>query len=374
MLLVHWLCVAENTKNWRKMISVKPKPSSRARKHFREKKNLFLEMFVFEYFSPNDLIRTLSDFSCFLCGTIGSFDFSFLTLQLFRHHSWRSDWRQQRNKEQEKEVLDWIYAVLGEPVPAGDYENILRDGIVLCKLANKLTPGCIKKIQERGTNFQLMENVQRLCRASKKTLKMSLNNLFLDSKPLSRSTESQKKKFSKLLIYSSVATSPRSPCASTLWEESPKSIPNILDHRLDPKWPRRMSEHSPKNSCGLTKENSTISVPDTTREPARPDMAVWETLVTCKKRSQKPANHINSNYLITWNFLLLLNYFERLNLNLQNCWKFRNTDEVINWESSYTMRLTTFQTPSLTHKHTQNTLRCELVGDLKASFSLSTSF
>lgn len=68
---------------------------------------------------------------------------------------------QQRNKEQEKEVLEWIYAVLGEPVPAGDYENILRDGIVLCKLANKLTPGCIKKVQERGTNFQLMENVQR---------------------------------------------------------------------------------------------------------------------------------------------------------------------------------------------------------------------
>lgn len=50
---------------------------------------------------------------------------------------------------------------MGEPVPNGDYELILKDGIVLCKLANKLTPGCIKKIQERGTNFQLMENVQR---------------------------------------------------------------------------------------------------------------------------------------------------------------------------------------------------------------------
>lgn len=50
---------------------------------------------------------------------------------------------------------------MGEKVPAGQYEDILRDGIVLCKLANKLTPGCIKKIQERGTNFQLMENVQR---------------------------------------------------------------------------------------------------------------------------------------------------------------------------------------------------------------------
>lgn len=84
----------------------------------------------------------------------------------FSHLDWlyiicNAHFSQQRNKEQEKEVLEWIYAVLGEPVPAGDYENILRDGIVLCKLANKLTPGCIKKIQERGTNFQLMENVQR---------------------------------------------------------------------------------------------------------------------------------------------------------------------------------------------------------------------
>lgn len=68
---------------------------------------------------------------------------------------------QPRNKDQELEVLTWIFAVLGEPVPNGAYEDILRDGVVLCKLANKLAPGSVKKIQERGTNFQLMENVQR---------------------------------------------------------------------------------------------------------------------------------------------------------------------------------------------------------------------
>jgi hypothetical protein len=68
---------------------------------------------------------------------------------------------QARNKEQEKEVLEWIYNILGEKVPAGDYETILRDGVVLCKLANKMVAGSVKKIQERGTNFQLMENIQR---------------------------------------------------------------------------------------------------------------------------------------------------------------------------------------------------------------------
>lgn len=58
--------------------------------------------------------------------------------------------------------------MLGEKAPAGNYEDILKDGIVLCKLANKLTPGSVKKIQERGTNFQLMENVQRFQAAIKK--------------------------------------------------------------------------------------------------------------------------------------------------------------------------------------------------------------
>jgi len=73
-----------------------------------------------------------------------------------------------RNKDQEKEVLDWVFAVLGEKVPAGNYEDILKDGQVLCRLANKLMPGSVKKIQERGTNFQLMENVQRFQAAIKK--------------------------------------------------------------------------------------------------------------------------------------------------------------------------------------------------------------
>jgi len=73
-----------------------------------------------------------------------------------------------RNKDQEAEVLQWVFDVLGEKVPSGQYEDILRDGQVLCRLANKLTPGSVKKIQERGTNFQLMENVQRFQAAIKK--------------------------------------------------------------------------------------------------------------------------------------------------------------------------------------------------------------
>lgn len=57
--------------------------------------------------------------------------------------------------------MEWIFNVIGEKCPSGEYEDILKDGVVLCKLANKMTPGSVKKIQERGTPFQLMENVQR---------------------------------------------------------------------------------------------------------------------------------------------------------------------------------------------------------------------
>lgn len=73
-----------------------------------------------------------------------------------------------RNKEQEQEVLTWIQAVTGETLPNAPYEDILKDGVVLCKLINKLAPGSVKKIQERGTNFQLMENIQRFQAGIKK--------------------------------------------------------------------------------------------------------------------------------------------------------------------------------------------------------------
>lgn len=72
-----------------------------------------------------------------------------------------------RNKEQEAEVLEWISAVLGEKLPPGNYEDILKDGVILCNLINKLAPGSVKKIQSKGTNFQLMENIQRFQAAIK---------------------------------------------------------------------------------------------------------------------------------------------------------------------------------------------------------------
>lgn len=73
-----------------------------------------------------------------------------------------------RDPELEKQALDWIEANLGEPVDRSKpYEDVLRDGIVLCNLMNKLVPGCIKKIDKKGGGFALMQNIERFQEAAK---------------------------------------------------------------------------------------------------------------------------------------------------------------------------------------------------------------
>ena len=36
-----------------------------------------------------------------------------------------------------------------ETLPSGDFGEVLKDGVVLCKLMNKLQPGSIKKFKEK---------------------------------------------------------------------------------------------------------------------------------------------------------------------------------------------------------------------------------
>jgi hypothetical protein len=72
-----------------------------------------------------------------------------------------------RDAELETQALDWIEANLGEPVDRKkDYADVLKDGIILCKLANKLMPGCIKKIDTKGGGFALMQNIERFQKAA----------------------------------------------------------------------------------------------------------------------------------------------------------------------------------------------------------------
>ncbi|XP_037081321.1 muscle-specific protein 20-like [Pollicipes pollicipes] len=72
-----------------------------------------------------------------------------------------------RDATQEKEVLEWIEAVTGQKLPAGRYEDVLRDGIAICHLMNKLSPGSVSKIQTSGGHFKLRENIERFQKAAK---------------------------------------------------------------------------------------------------------------------------------------------------------------------------------------------------------------
>lgn len=71
--------------------------------------------------------------------------------------------------EKKVEILDWIEAVLGEKVPRDQpFEKVLKDGVILCNLANKIEAGSVKKINKKGGNFALMENVAAFQKAMKK--------------------------------------------------------------------------------------------------------------------------------------------------------------------------------------------------------------
>ncbi|KAH7937733.1 hypothetical protein HPB49_015117 [Dermacentor silvarum] len=72
-----------------------------------------------------------------------------------------------RDTELESQILDWIEEVLEQRLPQGPYEEVLRDGVVLCKLMNALNPGSIPKINTTGGQFKKMENIVMFQNAAK---------------------------------------------------------------------------------------------------------------------------------------------------------------------------------------------------------------
>lgn len=40
-------------------------------------------------------------------------------------------------------------------------EDVLKDGVVLCELINKIKPGLINKINTSGGEFKMMENINK---------------------------------------------------------------------------------------------------------------------------------------------------------------------------------------------------------------------
>lgn len=52
--------------------------------------------------------------------------------------------------------------MIGERFPQAPYEHALRDGIILCKLMNRLSPGIIQKINLTGGDYKMMDNLNQL--------------------------------------------------------------------------------------------------------------------------------------------------------------------------------------------------------------------
>ncbi|KAI1722170.1 calponin homology (CH) domain-containing protein [Ditylenchus destructor] len=61
------------------------------------------------------------------------------------------------------EILAWISNLTSEPInTSGEPENftdVLQDGLILCKLANALSPGSVKKVNTSSMAFKKMENI-----------------------------------------------------------------------------------------------------------------------------------------------------------------------------------------------------------------------
>jgi len=62
------------------------------------------------------------------------------------------------NKTQE--IRDWIEGLLKEKLPKVAFREVLLDGVVLCKLANAIKNGCIKKFHKKPRMLMMkMENI-----------------------------------------------------------------------------------------------------------------------------------------------------------------------------------------------------------------------
>ena len=73
-----------------------------------------------------------------------------------------------RSPEMEKEAQEWIEAILGKKFPPNElFEDVLKDGQVLCELMNKISPGSVSKINSSGGQFKMMENINIFQKALK---------------------------------------------------------------------------------------------------------------------------------------------------------------------------------------------------------------
>jgi len=70
------------------------------------------------------------------------------------------------DKEKENDVRFWIEAVTGEEFKHDDFQEALKDGVLLCKVCNIVRPGSIPKINSSRLPFMQMENIGYFLKAA----------------------------------------------------------------------------------------------------------------------------------------------------------------------------------------------------------------
>ncbi|RWS24074.1 muscle-specific protein 20-like protein [Leptotrombidium deliense] len=73
----------------------------------------------------------------------------------------------ERDKFIESEIALWIEAILEDCIPPKPFDELLKDGVLLCRAINVLKPGSVSKIQKPWTKDKHMENVNSFLTAAK---------------------------------------------------------------------------------------------------------------------------------------------------------------------------------------------------------------
>ena len=77
-------------------------------------------------------------------------------------------------RAQQKVVIKNMYCF--QVTTAKDMQEILKDGVILCKLVNVIKPGSVKKINKGHMAFKQMENIDQRLRESWSQKGRSLSN------------------------------------------------------------------------------------------------------------------------------------------------------------------------------------------------------